>query len=204
MEQESKKKGKLSTVDKANKTKLRGLPTYRDNPFIVGSDLQPEQRKKTEIIFNGKQALINRETGEVSDDHIALAKIKTVESDKFVKVYAAHMHILFELGKPAQRVCEFVMHQISTRALNKGEVVLSFPDYEERFKGKVGATRQTFMRGLQELASKNLVAKTTARDIWFINPAIFFNGDRARFITEIRKKTKHEQLEEEGQQRLLD
>ena len=149
--------------------------------------------------------IVNRETGEVTEDNqIAMAKIKTVEADKFVKVYAAHMHILFELGKPAQRVCEFVMHQVSTRALNKGEVVLSFADYEERFKGKVGGTRQTFMRGLQELASKNLIAKTTARDIWFINPAIIFNGERARFITEIRKKTKHEQLEEEGQQRLLD
>ncbi len=185
-------------------TQLRKLPTYRENPFIVGSDLQPEQRKRTEIVFNGKQALVNTDTGHIADDQIAMAKIKTVETDKFVKVYAAHMHILFELGKPAQRVCEFVMHQVSTRALNKGEVVLSFADYEERFKGKVGGTRQTFMRGLQELASKNLIAKTTARDIWFINPAIIFNGERARFITEIRRKSRHEQLEEEGQQRLLD
>lgn len=201
MEQESTEKKNLSTT---RSTKLRELPTHAQNPFVIGSDLVPEQKKRTEIVFTKNQAVINTETGELSGDHIAMAKIKTVEADQFVKVYAKHMHILFELGKPAQRVCEFVMHQVSSRALNKGEVVLSFPEYEERYKGKTGGTRQTFMRGLQELASKNLIAKSLTRDIWFINPAIIFNGERARFITEIRRKSKHEELEAEGQQRLLD
>lgn len=186
-------------------TSLRKLPTYRENPFIVGSDLRPEQKRRTEIVFNGKQAIINRDTGEVSGDSIAMARIKTVESDQFVKVYAKHMHLLFELGKPAQRVCEFVMHQVSTRALNKGEVFLSFSDYQDRFRGKTGGTRATFSRGLQELADKNLIARTvSSKEVWFINPAIIFNGERARFVTEIRRKSQAEMLEEEGQQRLLD
>lgn len=184
--------------------KIRNLPTYKHNPFIVGSDLAPNERKRTEIVFDGKQALVNTDTGEVSDEHIAMAKIKTVESDKFIKLYASHMHILFELGKPAQRVCEFVCHQVSSRAINKGEIIMSFPEFEEYFKGKTGCTRQSFMRGLQDLASKNLIAKTLTRDIWYINPAIIFNGERARFITEIRRKTKHEKLEDQGQQRLLE
>ena len=198
-------KKKKSQSGKWGSTQLRKLPLYEVNPFVLGSDLNPDTTKRTEVIFDGKQALINTETGEIGDNQIALARIKTVEADQFVKVYAAQMHVLFELGKPAQRVCEFVMVQISTRAINKGEVLLSHREYKKYFEGRTGGHINTFNRGLQELADKNLVARTTEPVVWFINPAIFFNGDRARFVTEIRRKhkTKQETLEDGGQERLL-
>ena len=67
LEQDNTKLQKQPTEKKKKSTQLRKLPTHKHNPFIVGSELQPEQKKRTEIIFNGKQAMqiVNRDTGEV-------------------------------------------------------------------------------------------------------------------------------------------
>ncbi|EEV5748147.1 hypothetical protein EYI06_26330, partial [Escherichia coli] len=45
-----------------------------------------------------------------------------------------------------------------------------------------------FYRGLKELIEKRIIAKTNEKNWYFINPAIVFNGDRARFVSEIIKK----------------
>ena len=51
-----------------------------------------------------------------------------------------------------------------------------------------------------------LIAKANRPHQWFINPAVTFNGDRARFITEVRKKKKSKavELEDHGQMVLPD
>lgn len=185
-----------------SRAKLPSLPVFEENPFIEGVGYN--QRRKTEVLYDGKQAVIHNETGEVLEDHLSVARVKMVDSEQFVKLYVANLHLFFELGKPAQRVAEFVLSQIGRRAIGRGEVVLAFWEYERFFKDRVGGTRTTWQRGLAELAAKNLIAKSPSPNLWWINPAVAFNGDRARFITEIRRKkqSRSEELEEQGQQRL--
>jgi predicted RecB family endonuclease len=45
-----------------------------------------------------------------------------------------------------------------------------------------------FYRGIKELIEKKIIAKSVDKIVFYINPAIFFNGDRARFVTEVIKK----------------
>lgn len=54
-----------------------------------------------------------------------------------------------------------------------------------------------FYRGIKELIEKRIIAKTNEKNWYFINPAIVFNGDRARFVSEIikKKETMEEQTE---------
>ncbi|UNE80230.1 hypothetical protein IMY97_22775 [Pectobacterium versatile] len=54
-----------------------------------------------------------------------------------------------------------------------------------------------FYRGVKELIEKRIIAKTNEKNWYFINPAIVFNGDRARFVSEIikKKETMEEQPE---------
>lgn len=185
--------------------KVRDLEVYPENPFLDGVGYN--QRKRTEILYDGKQAVIHSESGEVLQDHLSVARVRLVDADQFVKIYVANLHVFFDLGKPAQRVCEFVLHQIGHRSMGRGEVLLNYSEYEAYCAGRTGGTRQTFMRGVQELAAKRLIAKSPTNGIWWLNPAVAFNGDRARFITEVRKvkmtaSQKAAQLEKEGQQRL--
>lgn len=178
------------------------MTTYEENPFLDGVGYN--KRKKTEVLYDGQQAIIRTDTGEVIEDHLSVARVRMVDSDQFVKVYVANLWLIFELGKPAQRVAEFVLHQVGRRAMDKGEVLLIYSEYERYFKDRGGISRPTYMRGLQELAQKNLIARSSVPNVWWINPAVVFNGDRARFITEIRRKTKSTAaaLEARGQGRL--
>lgn len=188
----------------ANLTKIRELEVFRDNPFVDGVGY--EKTRKTEVLYTGDKAVVNVRTGEIDDDEqIAVARIRYVDNDQFVKLYVKYIYVFFELGQPAQKVARFVLEQVGRRALGKGEVLLSFNEYAQYFKGQTGVSRPTFMRGLQELAAKNLIAKSPNPSIWWINPAMIFNGDRARFVTEIRRKkqSKTATLEDQGQQRLL-
>lgn len=185
-------------------TKIRELEVYQENPFI--ESVGYERTKKTEVLYTGDKAVVNVKTGEIDDDEqIAVARIKYVDSDQFVKLYVRYIHVFFELGQPAQKVARFVLEQVGRRALGKGEVLLSFNEYAAFYRGQKGVSRPTFMRGMQELASKNLIAKSPNPSIWWINPSMIFNGDRARFVTDLRRKkrTKSEALEGQGQQRLL-
>lgn len=185
-----------------SETKLSTLRVYTENPFLDGVGYNT--RKKTEVLFDGQQAVVNSTTGEILEDHLSVARVRLVDSDQFVKLYIANMHVFFDLGKAAQRVAEFVLQQVGTRAIGRGEVLLVYSEYEAYFAERSGGTRPTWLRGLQELAAKNLIAKSPTKNVWFINPAVTFNGDRARFITEIRRKRsgKTEELEDRGQQRL--
>lgn len=167
-------------------TKIRDLEIHEFNPFVRELDIQ--KSRKTEVFYNGDKAIVNMKTGEIdTDDQIAVARVRYVDKEQFVKLYVSYIHIFFELASPAQRVARFVLEQVGRRAIGKGEVLLSFNEYEKFYERQKGVSRPTFMRGLQELAAKNLIAKTSNTNIWWINPAMIFNGDRARFITEVRK-----------------
>jgi hypothetical protein len=183
-------------------TKIRELQTFEENPFLDGVGYN--KRKKTEVLYDGQQAIIRTDTGEVVEDHLSVARVRLVDADQFVKVYVANLFLLFDLGKPAQRVAEFVLHQVARRAMDKGEVLLIYSEYERYFKDRGGVSRPTYMRGLQELAQKMLIARSPITNVWWINPAVVFNGDRARFITEIRRRGsgKAAALEARGQGRL--
>ena len=185
-------------------TTIKELQEFAENPFL--ESFQPSMRRKNEVLVSDdNRAIINTRTGEIDDDSIAIARVKIVDSDQFVKVYVSELHIFFDLSRPAQRVVEFLLHQVS-RAVGRGEVLMHFSDFERFFVGREGGSRQTFMRGLQELAAKRLIAKSLTPNIWFINPTMTFNGDRMRFITEYRRRkvTAKDMLEQQGQSSLID
>ncbi|EPI9236239.1 hypothetical protein ACTD34_004674, partial [Yersinia enterocolitica] len=45
-----------------------------------------------------------------------------------------------------------------------------------------------YYRGIKELIDKKIIAQSKSKYIYYINPAVLFNGDRAKFIEEIRVK----------------
>ncbi|MDK7255130.1 hypothetical protein QP437_09695, partial [Haemophilus sp. UMB1048] len=56
-------------------------------------------------------------------------------------------------------------------------------------------SKAVYYRGLKELLEKKMIAKSVKKYIFYINPAIVFNGDRARFVKEIRIKEEEKQRE---------
>jgi hypothetical protein len=66
-------------------------------------------------------------------------------------------------------------------------------------------SEKTFQRGLRELLGKSFLAPKLPNVYW-VNPALFFKGDRVMFIREYRRRSSRQPkaavLEEQGQQRL--
>ena len=52
----------------------------------------------------------------------------------------------------------------------------------------VDMSEKTFQRGLKELLAKQFLAPRSPSTFW-VNPALFFKGDRVKFITEYRRKS---------------
>lgn len=191
-------------------TGIRDLAKHRDNPYALL--LTGDKKARREVIYDGNHAVVNLDTGEAQDS-LNIARIKWVEPDQFVKVYLAQHNVFFDLGKPAQRCCEYLMTAMGRReSIGNDCIVLYHEEFKEYFDSRTengkskGTSPNSYNLGMRELADKKLIAKAHRRDHWFINPTIIFNGDRARFTTEFRKKKKsqQEELEAEGQQRLLD
>jgi len=188
-------------------TGIRDLTKHRENPYAPL--LTGDKKARREVIYDGSHAVVNTDTGEL-EDSLNIARIKWVEPDQFVKVYLAQHNVFFDLGKSAQRCCEYLMTAMGRReSIGNDCIVLYHEEFKEYFDSRgqtKGTSPNSYNLGMRELADKRLIAKAHRRDHWFINPTIIFNGDRARFTTEFRKKkkTQHELMEEEGQQRLLD
>jgi hypothetical protein len=73
----------------------------------------------------------------------------------------------------------------------------------------IGMSEKTFQRGLKELLGKGFLAPKSSSIFW-VNPSLFFKGDRVMFIKEYRRRvikedqSKREELERKGQQRLTE
>jgi hypothetical protein len=50
-------------------------------------------------------------------------------------------------------------------------------------------SERTFNRGLRELMEKQFIAPKTPNLFW-VNPALFFKGDRVMFVKEYRRRSK--------------
>lgn len=196
---------KLPTV-KQKTAGIRELEKHEENPFAAL--LTGEKKARREVIYNGNHAVVNLDTGE-PEDSMHISRVKWVEPDQFVKVYLLQHGLLFDLSKKAQRCCEYLMSVMGQRAIGRDYIALYHEEFEAYFQSRGvirGLSPNTYNQGIRELADKKLIARSNRRDNWYINPTVFFNGDRARFTTEFRKKKKsqQEQLEDEGQQRLLE
>lgn len=161
------------------------------NPLV-----QPQEivLKKASVWAGRSDNLVNQQTGEVQ----AVSSIyRVVEKDdaEFVKVFAAGVAASYDLTTTAQRVFTAVLRVYEETPMRGG-----FVDYLDLywFDGglcgqEIGMSEKTFQRGLKELLAKSFLAPRLHNSYW-VNPSLFFKGDRVRFIREyVRKSGKDSQ-----------
>ncbi|MGF7001248.1 hypothetical protein [Paraburkholderia sp. GAS32] len=140
----------------------------------------------------------------------AAAVIRNIEEKddaEFVKVFAAGVAASYDLTRTGQRVFQAVLGEYQGTPMQGGfadAVYLSW--FGDGLSGKdVGMSEKTFQRGLRELLGKGFLAPKLPNVYW-VNPALFFKGDRVMFIREYRRRSSNQakaaELEKQGQQRL--
>lgn len=199
----------MQVAPKKTLPKLRSLAYSPEaNPLI-----EPQQIKtKRRLVRSGRsEDLVNPATGEISGVS-AIHQVEERDDAEFVKVFAAGVKAIYDLTKTASRVFQVVLDQYQQEPMRKG-----FADslYLAWFDGgldgqSIGMSEATFNRGLRELVDKGFLYPRSPSVFW-VNPSLFFKGDRVMFIKEYRRKSRmsedqerREKLEAKGQGRLTD
>ena len=161
-----------------------GVTVYKENPF--NSQLLHEVEVGQKHITMGSEEVFSARTGELTGV-AAMKKVVEVDSSQFMKVFVRHTAAFFELGKAAQAVLQ-VIFVLASQSHGRAEVYLNWPIAEEVIqKLEIACGKTKYYRGLKELIEKKFLAESTRTNIYFTNPTLFFNGDRALYVREIRK-----------------
>lgn len=162
--------------------KLNYSPT--NNPLAEIAQVRTKQK----MVRSGHaEMLANIETGEIT--HASLIhEVNQVDEEHFVKIFAAGVIAMFSLSRTAQKVFNLVLkrYQASTMAGGYSDCVELFW-FDNKLDGQsIGITEPTFKKGLRELIDKQFLYPRMPHSYW-VNPNLFFKGDRVMFIREYRK-----------------
>lgn len=173
-----------------NLRKLKVSPLV--NPLLEPTTVTMKRR----FVSTGRgQDLLDPTTGVISGTSI----IKVVEERddaEFVKVFAEGVKASFGLSRTGARVFQAVLDAYQREAMTGG-----FADsvrlywFGDGLDGRaIDMSEKTFQRGLKELLQKKFLAART-QELFWVNPGLFFKGDRVAFVKEYRRRKPAEQIQ---------
>ena len=167
-------------------SRKKGVESYRENPFVVTADVPVKNRRVT--VSSDRRAITNLETGEL--EHVAeIVRIQQVDAGQFVKLFTADLKRFFDLQPTTMKLVQVLLVQVQ-KAPNTDRVILNMGVAEEYFTRAdlPKMSKASFHRAVRELLDKKFIAECAMmQGLYFINPALFFNGDRVRFVEEYRR-----------------
>jgi hypothetical protein len=194
--------GKISGESIKTRGGVRYAARYEVNPFIDKLVVTTRGRRLT--VARGS-TLVDLKTGEL-DGVTEVVQVIEVDEGQFVKLFTKDLAAWFDLRKPAMRVFGALLVAIQESAIGRD---LLYLDHSNSHVSSFKISKQTFYVGIDELLSKGFIARHRSAGWYFINHTMFFNGNRARFVKEYRKKgaassdmLRREKLEASGQLRI--
>lgn len=189
----------LSDTDSKSLQKTR-LLKYDSNPFVDDDLLlQLSGLKNVRYTETSRNAIVDTQTGEYTPAILQVVKTTRADKEQFVKLYTTHLKVFFELSSPTFKLLQYVLNVIQMEAKNTDLVDLSLEDAISFFsKRGEKISRAVWFRGLKELIEKQFLAKNRKfSSKYFINPKLFFNGDRIDFIERFELEKKQEVITKE-------
>ncbi len=156
------------------------------NPLVEGVVITGKDKR---IAAGMRSELIDPMTGEVQAVS-SIHRVKTIDDAEFVKVFADGVKAMFGLSKTGARVFQAILNEYQNTKMSGGFAdTLYLPWFNNGLNGKdVGMSVRTYNRGLKELLDNKFLAPRSP-DAYWVNPALFFKGDRIAFIKEYRRKS---------------
>lgn len=174
-------------MSKSSYKPIRSQTEYESNPFIEKTIEEVKAIKRTQFISPTHKAevqmIVNMETGE-QVGHSAFMRYIEVDDDKFTKLYLSEFAAFWDLTKPALRVFGYIINQIKP---NSDRFMF---DVEECKKYTQYNTYKSIIEGLNRLIDCGIIARSKKHYMYFINPMMFFNGNRLTFAKTYVKKVK--------------
>lgn len=170
-----------------NLRKLDYSPT--ENPFMQGAEIQTKY--KTVRTRTAPRDLMDPDTGEI----VGASVIHTIEErdeEHFVKVFAEGVRAAFDLTKTGARVFQAVLGEYQRSKMTGGySDSVNLIWFDDGLNGhSLDMSDRTFHNGLRELIEKGFLKPKLPNQFW-VNPALFFKGDRVAFLREYRVKRRN-------------
>lgn len=168
-----------------NLRKLEYSPV--NNPFIEGSELRT--RYKTVRTRTAPRDLMDPETGEVVGQSV-IHVIEEKDEEHFVKVFAEGVKAAYDLSRTGYRVFQAVLTEYQRSKMTGGySDSVSLIWFDDGLNGHtLDMSDRTFHNGLKELIQKGFLKPKLPNQFW-VNPALFFKGDRVAFLREYRLRS---------------
>lgn len=157
---------------------LKELPAHKSNPFLVGLNIPLVP--KSNMFVRRDEAIINLSSGDIQTDVLLTGKKRYVDGEHFIKIFVKEMEIIFDLTRPAQKVFTYMLSKVEYN----DKLHFDIEDCKASLKYKSGS--QIFV-GIKELILNEFIAKTSWNNVYWINPKLFYKGDRLVVVREYRK-----------------
>jgi hypothetical protein len=175
-----------------NYTRVGEYEQHESNPFINKFlEEAPPVKKRIQFMGNNSKAAIAHQVynpvTEVMEAEAVFMRYIRVDEEKFTKLYLSRFPQFWELGKPAIRVFGYIMSILQP---NKDKILF---DMDDCLKYTGYKQNNAVNSGLGDLLKQGLIARSKKSYWYFINPLLFFNGDRIMFAdcyVKDKRKTK--------------
>lgn len=156
--------------------KITNYEPNKRNPFIDETITHIEIGNKMIMATHKEHDLLISTNGDVKG-HTILAVKKKVDKAQFMKFYYEAFRDLYNLSKSALRVFGFIAETVR-RTPNKDTFMIDF----ELCGNITTYSRKTINSALAELIGNKFIARGPNPYIYYLNPTIFFNGDRLTLL----------------------
>lgn len=160
----------------------RDVTLHKTSPFI--KKLEFLRTKTKRVVVNKDIAVIDTKTGEV-DNTAEIVQRQRVDAESFVKVYTGGLRDFFGLKPSAFRLVQVIFHQLQFMP-HAGQVYLNLDVAQDVLTKQTGKplSKGAFHTAVNELIHKEFIAASNLTNLYWINPTLFFSGDRVRFVKE--------------------
>ena len=174
----------ITNVRSLDKISMKELTASSINPFMVPREIKLRRRTRhIATVRSNEVALVS-----VHNDGVTMVINQTIEQDEahFVKLFRGCLVESFDLTTTGRKVLDLVLKATEEGAVGADIIYFNFMEAEQ---GKPdGISRQTWLRGTKELYFKGFIAPVLNKpNLFFINPHLFFKGDRVDLITRFVK-----------------
>jgi len=174
---------KEDTIEKS----LSHFPVFKENPYMPPL-IVPQKNKVVSVSVKGLP-LFDLSTGELQNEVAFIGIKEKVDKEQFVKIFKSQIQSLFGLSVIGIRVFGYFM---SITRISTDTVIFRYKDCMEYTKYK---SRSSVQKGLAELLQHEFIARTDSPSIYFLNPSIFFNGDRMVILREYTVDKQSKEIE---------
>jgi hypothetical protein len=187
------------TDSKMSYLQIRNFDKHHENPFIENTVQNFSTKTKRLIVGDPTRVIMARDTGEITGQ-VAFINYIEVDDEKFVKMFTSEIKSLFNLSSAGIRVFGYVMNILRP---NQDKIIIRTKECCKY----AGYSSETPVRaGIGDLIKNGFLARTEYTEEYYINPMLFFNGNRVTFVKEYIRKNHQEEgrigLLEEGDERL--